>query len=655
MAKSTLNRAIKLTGTDIPDGKRRTLAAGPITAMLDNGALRYIRYHGVEVLRGISYLVRDRNWGTYAPAIAQMKVKQGRNGFSISHAATVGDKSQSLHYVTKIEADAKGTLSFTVTATPSTDFRTNRTGFTILHPLKDVAGQPVEIVHTDGRKRKGRFPKLISPGQPVFEIRSLKHQVTPGVTATVLMEGNKFEMEDHRNWMDASYKTYVCSLLDPWPYTLKKGEAFTQTITVTLDGKPAKKAAAKPARGIIVDVGGVKGMIPAIGVGVPMTEARHALEKADLIAAMEPNHLVCQIDGRVGGQRQAAAAFRELRERTGALSFLEIVLPTKKPAADEVAAIAGKMRAADYWPDAIVVTQAHDLKSFQPNQPRPWGPTYEEMAAAVRKAFPGVALGGGMLSFFTELNRKPVPKGVFDFVTHTVCPIVHAADDISVMETLESIPSIVASARHMIGKDMPYLLGPSSIPARLNPYGAAVTPNPGNGRVCLSDIDPRQRGLFAAAWSLGLVAGFAKGGLDAVALGAVTGPQGAIYRKADHAQPWFDQAGAEVYPVYHVLAGLGAAGGNRRREAVSSAPSAIAALAHSSPEGTELWLANLTPESQTVRLTGLAGTAEIHRLSDANFRTLATTPDLLWRQGERVKKLSGIGIGPYGVVRIRTA
>ena len=57
----------------------------------------------------------------------------------------------------------------------------------------------------------------------MFEIRSLKHTVMPGVTATVLMEGNKFEMEDHRNWMDASYKTYVCSLLDPWPYTLEEG------------------------------------------------------------------------------------------------------------------------------------------------------------------------------------------------------------------------------------------------------------------------------------------------------------------------------------------------------------------------------------------------------------------------------------------------
>ena len=117
-----------------------------------------------------------------------------------------------------------------------------------------------------------------------------------------------------------------------------------------------------------------------------------------------------------------------------------------------------------------------------------------------------MTLGGGMLSFFTELNRKPVPKGVFDFITHTVCPIVHAADDISVMETLESLPSIIASTRNMIGKDTPYLLGPSSIPCRDNPYGAVVSPNPNNARVCLADMDPRQRGLFAAAWNVGLLA-----------------------------------------------------------------------------------------------------------------------------------------------------
>lgn len=654
MAKTTLTRAIRLTGTDAAEGKRRTLHAGPISAVFDNGALRYIRYRGVEVLRGISYLVRDSNWGTYAPAISKLKIRETKDGFSIDYAATAKDKAQGLDYVARIAASAKGTLSFQVTGTPRSDFVTNRTGFTVLHPLKGVVGQPVAIVHTDGRKKKGRFPKLISPGQPVFEIRSLTHEVMPGVSATVLMEGNKFEMEDHRNWSDASFKTYVCSLLDPWPYTLKKGEAFTQTITLTLQGKPKAAKAAKAGSATSVAVGGVKGMIPAIGAGVPMTEAAHALAKAELIEAMEVNHLVCQIDGRMKGQREAAEAFRDLRERTGALSFLEIVLPAKTSAAEEVAAIARQTRAAGYMPDAIVVTQAHDLKSFQPNSPRPWGPGYKEMAAAVRKEYPGVTLGGGMLSFFTELNRKPVPQGLFDFVTHSVCPIVHAADDHSVMETLESLPWIIASARHMIGRDTPYLLGPSSIPARLNPYGAEVTPNPGNGRVCLADMDPRQRGLFGAAWTLGLIAGFAEGGLDAVTLGAVTGPQGAIYRKAAYKQPWFDGAKAEVYPLYHVLAGLGAASGNRRLEAVSSAPGTIAALAHRAPEGSELWLANLSAEPQRVKLTGLAGPAEIHRLSDSNFQALAKRPDHLWRAGEVVKKVSGVEIGPYGVVRIRT-
>ena len=64
MAKKP-SRAIKLFGTEASDGKRRELAAGPITAMFDNGALRYIRYRGVEVLRGIAYLLRDKNWGVH--------------------------------------------------------------------------------------------------------------------------------------------------------------------------------------------------------------------------------------------------------------------------------------------------------------------------------------------------------------------------------------------------------------------------------------------------------------------------------------------------------------------------------------------------------------------------------------------------------------
>ncbi len=220
------------------------------------------------------------------------------------------------------------------------------------------------------------------------------------------------------------------------------------------------------------------------------------------------------------------------------------------------------------------------------------------------------------------------------------------------METLEALPSIIASARNIIGK-APYHLGPSSIPCRDNPYGAAVAPNPGNGRVCLSDMDPRQRGLFAAAWTLGLLAATAKGGLDSVAIGAVTGPQGAIYRKASYKQPWFDDAKAQVYPVYHVLAGLGPASGHKRLDTTVSAPSTIATLAHQSRSGRELWLANLTAETQKVKVTGFEGAARLHRLGDGNFTSIAAKPGYLSSGGEALRKLSSVEIGPYGLTCIR--
>jgi hypothetical protein len=654
MATKPASRALKLFGTEVPDGKRRTLTAGPISAVLDNGALRYIRYNGAEALRGIAFLVRDKNWGTYAPAIADLKVKQGKDSFSVSYEATCQDKTQGIRYAARIEASATGVVKFSARATPLTDFVTNRTGFVVLHPLKGVVGEPVEIIHTNGKKKKSRFPKFISPGQPVFEIRSLKHTVVPGLTATVLMEGNKFEMEDHRNWMDASYKTYVCSLLDPWPYTLKKGEAFDQSVTVTIEGNAKAAKSAKGTSAITVVRGGPKGRVPAIGVGIPMSEAAAALGAADLIAAVQPAHLVCQIDGRAGAQVKAASAFAKLKARTGKPVTLEIVLPAKDPADREVATIAAAVREGGLQPDAVVVTQMHDLKSFQPNTPRPWGPSYEEMASASRTAFPGVAIGGGMLSYFTELNRKPAPRGVFDFVTHTVCPIVHAADDISVMETLESLPSIFASTRNMIGKT-PYHLGPSGIPCRDNPYGAAVAPNPGNGRVCLSDMDPRQRGLFAAAWTLGLAAAAARGQIESLTLGAATGPQGVIYRKTGYAQPWFDGAQAAVYPAYHVLAGLGPLSGGRRIEAVSSNGSAVEALAVQNGKSYTLWLANLTGETQTVKLEGFTGPAHGHVLDAASFAAATKSASFLDKAGTALKSLSKIALAPYAVMRITGA
>ena len=162
-----------------------------------------------------------------------------------------------------------------------------------------------------------------------------------------------------------------------------------------------------------------------------------------------------------------------------------------------------------------------------------------------------------MLSTFTELNRKRPKAALFDFITHATCSIVHASDDRSVMETLETLPAIIASTRAMIG-EKPYRIGPSAIAARMNPYSKGVLDNPSNRRVCLTNYDPRQRGLFNAAWTLGYLAACAYGGVTSVAIGALVGPLGFVHHHAaGHSRPYFDSIdGIALYPAFHVMADL---------------------------------------------------------------------------------------------------
>ncbi len=513
------DRMLKIYGTREPPAGQMTLRAGPLKAVFAAGGLRGIFYDGHEVLRGISYLVRDENWGTCPARIRNVEVRKGKARFSICYSAVARSGDASLSFDANIEA-TPASVVFRVSAVPDSDFRTNRTGFVVLHPITGVAGKALTVTHTDGRVERARFPKLISPGQPFFEISALEHQPAPGLKAHVLFGGNKFEMEDQRNWSDASYKTYVCSLLDPWPYLLKAGVRFAQSVTLRISGAARQpKAAATKKR-----VASFK--VPEIGIAIAQDEASRSLKHVKALAQLAPRHLTCTLDGG-SDMHPACEAYAALAGVSGIPVTLEVVLPAQEPVEIEMSRVADAVKKAGLTPSRLVVTQAHDLKSFQPTDVRPWGPSYGEMAGAARKAFPGVAVGGGMASYFTELNRKRPPAGVFDFITHSVCPIVHDASDEAVLQTLEALPHIFATAKSFIGKT-PYHLGPSSIGARMNPYGADLASNPKSRRVCLAPNDPRQFGRFAVTWNRGVIQAAAEAGLQSVTLSALCGPQGLL-------------------------------------------------------------------------------------------------------------------------------
>src|SRR5689334_16470114 len=142
---SMIERSIALFGTTQPAPEQIALKAGPISVTFEAGALRWIRLGDVEVLRGIAFLVRDRNWDTPAPLLSNLQIDQTERGFRVTFSALCRTDDGELPWSAEIVGEADGTLRYTGTASPATDFVTNRTGFVVLHPLERVVGCPVEV------------------------------------------------------------------------------------------------------------------------------------------------------------------------------------------------------------------------------------------------------------------------------------------------------------------------------------------------------------------------------------------------------------------------------------------------------------------------------------------------------------------------------
>lgn len=675
------SRAIALFGTDEPVADAKTLRAGPLTVEFDNGALRYVKVGGKEAIRNIAFVVRDKDWGTYNPVLRNLKIGQGPSGFEVSFDAVCKDAGQELHYSAKIKGKSDGTLIFEGEGKAITDFQTNRTGFVVLHPVDGVAGCPVEVERVDGSKESTPFPELIDPMCPFQDVRALTHEVLPGVRVSCRMVGDAFETEDHRNWNDASFKTYVRPLAKPWPYEIKAGEETLQSVTLSLSGEAPAVVAGGGIQPVMLKLGGEAGIMPAIGLSLPPEQDRAILQAIEPIKKIGAQFFLCPFDSRIangapkglvgprvstfrlddprlGGRGEVMGMFKAVGEATGAELVLEAVLACRDssgaPSADEeimrrdLEAIRKAAADAGVAFDRVAVSPSSDLKCTLPGSTWPPCPDAVAIYDTARAAFPDVPLGGGMFSFFTELNRKRPPVEVLDFICHASCPMVHASDDITAMENLEALPHIIKSVRAIAG-DLPYRAGPGTIGARDNPYGATATPNPQNKRLALARMDPRQRGLLGAAWNLGYVAHLARGGAEAVTLSAPVGEFGVIYARMDYEQPWFDQQGGGVYPAYHVIRGLAAAAGRPMLKTELSNSAAVQAIAYKDGDRTTIWIANLTGEPQEVIIDGLSGSGQIVNLDLDTFTTATAGMDELEVAEGSIDLLD---LGAYGVVRV---
>lgn len=601
-----------LSGSSGPPAERIDLRAGPLSMVFEPGGafLRYVRLGDEEILRGLYSAVRDRNWDTILPVVSDVDIEVDKDAFRIGFDVSCREREVDFGWRGGLTGEPDGTVTYEMEGDARSDFERNRIGFCVLHAPTSVAGRACLVEKVDGSIEEGVYPVLISPHQPFFDMKSISHEVGPGVRATVRFEGDVFEMEDQRNWTDASYKTYCTPLAEPFPVSVRAGDRVEQSVTIGLEREIPE--AVTPSRASTVTVSMTEPRpAPAIGVGVassgdPLTET-----EVERLRRLHLSHL--RVDVHLAG----ASWERELAEAASQAGVLDVHLEVALFVSDAARVeLSSFVRAAK----GLRVVRWLLFHVAETTTSEPW----LELA---REILPqGIPIVAGTNAYFTELNRNRPPEDSCDGVCYSLNPQVHAFDDVSMMETLEAQAWTVESARAFIG-DRPLHITPVTLSPRFNPNatGPELELPPGQ---LPSTVDVRQMSLLGAAWMLGSLASLMAADTASLTYFETVGWRGLMERETGSGSEAFPSLPGGVFPMYHVLAWVGGMRGGEVAQSESNSPLKVQALTLHKEGWIRILLANVTDAAQQVSVSclELLGTVRVETLDRTSVEQATNDP-----------------------------
>jgi hypothetical protein len=645
------------------------LRAGRISAVFDPaiGALRSVLIDSgdgeeLEALRGIVMPVRDDDWDTVPPRLNELDITETARGFSVRFEARCDLRVGSFHWKGRIDGDRSGTLRFEMDGEVRTSFRRNRIGFCVLHPA-ECAGKDCEIESIDGNLLRGVFPVAIAPHQPFREIRAITHEVAPGLRVEVRLEGETFEMEDQRNWTDASFKTYSTPLALPYPVEVKTGERIRQCVSVTVHGlDSALSSTAAPRERSSVSLRRLsirpetRRRMPRLGLGRATGGAALTAREIERIRALRLHHL--RVDLHLGARDATAQLERGLAEALalGLRVELALFIPTAPPAPGAPAfeckaaliEVHEKIRRARAPLHALLLLPETNAELD------------ERTLIAVRELFEGLPgdplIVSGTDRYFAELNRARRPIAAVDGVSYSIHPQVHAFDDLSLVETLAVEGLTVENARRIAG-GRPVLVSPVTLGRRPR-ASAAVAIDSVSGAELPKGVDPRQLSLFGAAWTVGSLRSLALAGAHSVTYYETVGWRGVLERSEGSRLPaLFPSIPGEAFPIYHVLADAGEFADGDAVDCDSSHPLEVAGLVLEEGGRRRIVAVNFTAETRHIAIEGFArGRAFVRRLDAETVEAASRSPETFrGAVHEQVSSREGVlelALGPYATVRI---
>lgn len=635
------------------------LVAGPLQMLYEpeSGFLRRICLERREVLRGIYAAVRDENWRTIPLRLTEFKREVHPHHFRLEFRCEHQEGPVDFRWQGMVEGHPDGSLVYELDGQAHQTFRRNRIGFCVLHPIRECAGVRTRQVRTNGEVVEGRFPRLIEPQifghSPFREMRSLAHEVRPGLWARLNFEGDIFELEDQRNWTDASFKTYCTPLALPFPVEIQAGTRIRQKITLVLEGRrPALSPRVFPASPRVValsipEAASAWHALPALGLGLAQQGETLRQVAVDRLRQLPLQQV--RVDLHLGNEdwrRRWQQALRQAR-RLGTAIELALHLPAKSQSLPTALA---KVLGSPQIPLArVLALRAGEVA------------TSAETLAVVRQCLGQnvhrVPVGAGTDAHFCELNREqalghvPVPEA--DFLFWPVTPQVHAFDDDSLLETLEVQGDTVATAA-AFAPGKPAVISPVTLRPRFNAVATSLQSVLRPPSVLPENVDPRQSSLLAAGWTLGSLAALTMAGVSSVTYYETIGWRGIM--EPPHSSPpagGFYALPGSVFPIYFVLAAL-------RGFPVATLPGGftpgkVTALALRNRQGKlRLLVANTHSMPQTIRLNLPRFKGVVRVLDEVNYLQYHLAPGAFFQNidQELSRDCGGrpISLPPYALV-----
>ena len=605
--RSTIQKGRFETGASA--SVRHILRAGPLSLVYQDGEIRYLRLGSRELVRRIYVTVRDENWATILPSISQLHIQTQDGAFQISFEAQHRERKVDFSWKGCVSGDALGKVLFSINGIAQASFLQSRVGICVLHPIVELAGRPCVVRHTDGSRVRALFPYYISPHQPLKDILSIEYERKDNLQAIIEFAGGVFEMEDQRNWADGSYKTYSPPLAVPHPTELPALTTLQQSVSIELvPPQLSLQAPAAPSRTVLRIGSEVIGQVPRIGLAFAHEHSFLTEVQRERLKPMKLDHL--RVDLHLSQPDYAALLERASQQAQA----IEVPLLLGLTISDN-AQLRELMPALARIAPRVAACLLFDAHQYVAGA---------ELLAYARKEFrkyeKSVLLGTGSNGNFVELNRAQPLAAEVDFLCYPISPQIHRTDDDTLIESLEAHKWSVESAKR-IAPGRPVFVTPVSLKPRSRENA----------------VDPRQRTLFGAAWTLGSLKHLAEAGAARATYFETQGERGiqcadddGIGAKTSHS--------SVVFPIYHVLADAGEFSGAEVLAAHSTEPLRVEILALRHKNRLRILCANYTDEPESVLIIGLPEpmrVARVRRLdgtsvvmasrSPNNFRNTATT------------------------------